>query len=54
MGLGKTLTILSLIVATRNDELPSGYSGATLIGMAAILLLYNRFNLFSCPTLGNI
>jgi len=33
MGLGKTLTILSLILATREEEASAGYSGATLIGM---------------------
>jgi hypothetical protein len=33
MGLGKTLTMLSLILATRDEEASAGYSGATLIGM---------------------
>jgi len=33
MGLGKTLTMLSLVLATRDEEASTGYSGATLIGM---------------------
>lgn len=33
MGLGKTLTMLSLILATRDEETSAGYSDATLIGM---------------------
>lgn len=31
MGLGKTLTILSLVLATKDDK-PAGYCNATLIG----------------------
>ncbi|EIW70483.1 hypothetical protein TREMEDRAFT_60987 [Tremella mesenterica DSM 1558] len=31
MGLGKTLTTLSLVLATKKDQITGGYSGATLI-----------------------
>jgi hypothetical protein len=31
MGLGKTLSILALILATREEKATPGYSGATLI-----------------------
>jgi hypothetical protein len=32
MGLGKTLTVLSLIIATRDQKPAEGYSNATLVG----------------------
>ena len=40
MGLGKTLTMLSLILATRDEEV-EGVSKATLIGMYVSLSEFN-------------
>jgi SWI/SNF-related matrix-associated actin-dependent regulator of chromatin subfamily A3 len=39
MGLGKTLSILALILATREEKATAGYSGATLISTFEFSLL---------------
>lgn len=41
MGLGKTLTILALILATKGDK-PASYCDATLIGKFRVSCLYGN------------
>ena len=44
MGLGKTLTMLALILATKSD-IPVDHSNATLIGASSVCLVEHRSHL---------